>query len=246
MRRILCIFFSCIILLSCLGCEAANDTTNALSTTAPTNPAVYDSLNIPQEEECLIRQNNVERIVRVLEVSRSILAEENAIERIASESKTAYYVILQPVNEDSIELRVECRKSQDGVSVEYKPSNFSHVWRMFMQYAVETHHFFDENVIVEHVYCLQEYAGYVYAPLIYYSTNQGDYVLYFDYDAGYEFYLFPAEIYSSIERKLLTSDLSAPPGVGGMRIDLDFVWNIEPYHIEQPEDFLFWIGVRDN
>lgn len=247
MRKLLYIFLCCVVLLNCVGCTATNDEANQTTlptTTIPaTEPVVYDSLNIPQKEDALVRENAKERIVRVLKASRSTLAEENAIEIIASESETAYYVVLEPVNDHSTELRVERKKIVDGASIEDEPYYINRVWRVFMQYSTEPHHFFDADV-VEQVYCLQEYAPYMFTPLVYYCTTEGDYVLYFDYYAGLKLYLFPAEVYSSIERKLLTSDITLSPGAGGVRIDPAFVWDIEPYRIELPENFLQLCGIK--
>lgn len=239
-RNYLCIFVSVLVLLSCSGCETANCGTQQSMlpiTTAPTEPVIYDSLNIPESESSLVREKPEEKIIRVFDVPLNVLTDEGAIRKIASDGIIAYYVVYELSSESASFIHVKQKCIVDGAMTDC-PFASRGYWEVFMEYAIEPRYFFDAGVEVKNIYCLEMPYSYD-APLIFYSTDRGDFVLYYDCYACQEMYLFPAEVYYNIEKKV--PDViyrEIPPGGGGYRFHIGMVWDIEPYRIDPPENFL--------
>ena len=205
-----------------------------------------DSLNDPESGK--FRDNESDMVVVLYNGHyTAAFAQKMEIEDILSSSECVlektYMVIPNNFEEMGATYKV-CRNNQ--ISTVNKSS--AKDWNQFYEYAVSPTMALGESVEVNAVYCLDGTPSNNGA-YIYYSTNEGDYVLYKEFLTSEETYLFPLEDFYRLNRQLQDDILnnSESEYIGVQSIGM--LEDIEKYNIRNlsaltgQSRIALWLGV---
>ena len=219
-----------ITLFSGCGADQGDSAPTTMPTTAPTQPTekVTDSLAIAEEELQIL--NNIE-IIKVFEMDLVSYGRcqpatvDQTLERLVD--RWDRYII--------IENGRVCfyKEIVPGTQEVRYNTEWDHMrtWHAFYVYAKEPDKYFDFPYTIQNVYCCDDGRSIA---LIYYVTEQGNYVLYTNkYEGG--MYLIPEEIFQRIAELGVEKLDSLPEDYVGYYPTPESLWDLTPYKVETKE-----------
>lgn len=193
-----------------------------------------DSLYIETDEISRLNVNEKDTIIKLFCGSfMKSFSLKNNIADIVSDDNVLYMVI-----KDSKEIKYY--KDRDG---EFNRIIYGFIpdWSEFYEYAFSPNTVFDSDVNVEQVYCLSGEASHdgVY---IYYVTNKGEYVLFKEYLAADEMYLFPIEDFYLFSAAVYENRVLFKDADGGGAA-LHELFELDAYLVEPKTNLNWFTGV---
>ena len=197
-----------------------------------------DSLHLSAKEEAQLNLSSDDIVVKLFSgMFMSDFSKQEDIATMASKSNSTYLVVKrfgEPIY----------FKDHYGEIVKLNPATKIPDWSDFYKYAVYENSVFDSSVKINAVYCLNGEPSHdgVY---IYYETDHGEYVLYKEFLAADETYLFPiSDFYKFSKAVCDMRELYKYHDGGG--VEIDEVFNVEDYLFKpgfKPRRDFRWITI---